>query len=209
MYLCCFNPPDARPPWFQSHESTLRLLALILNPSLTPLALINESPTFLEGEKGFGWGPVHSIPDENSNWGDFAAGCVDMLWHGMVWHGCMCVGVGVLELAKSCPSPHGASKASLHTPFLTNNRTLSSYLLSTFRSNNFYQFLILLLLFHPTILNWKNMLVEWMFLWFYTPWWLKGPWVGNILQWINSWPDKLQTDCLTKSLAEHIPSWSI
>ena len=114
---------------------------------VNPLALFNESPTFSEAEKGLGWGPVHSIPDENSNWGDFAAGCVDMLWHGMVWHGCMCVGVGVLELAKSCPSPHGASKAFLHTPFLTNNRTSSSYLLSTIRSNDFYQFLILLLLF--------------------------------------------------------------
>ena len=43
--------------------------------------------------------------------------CVSM---GMVW--CGCVGVRMLELAKPCPSPHAASKASLLAPFLTNHR---------------------------------------------------------------------------------------
>ena len=117
-----------------------------------PLALINESPAFSDGEKGFGWGPVHSLPDENGNWGDFAAAQRAVgVWvrgYGMVWYGCMCVGVGVLELAKPCPSPHGARKASLLAPFLTNHRTLSSYLLSIFGSDLiFIGFLILLFLF--------------------------------------------------------------
>ena len=42
--------------------------------------------------------------------------------HGMAW-----VCVWVLEPAKPCPSPPGASKASLFAPFLTNQRKLVSF----------------------------------------------------------------------------------
>ena len=81
---------------------------------VNPLDLIHKSPTLSAGEKGFGWGMLHSIADEKSNWGDFAAAR-----HGM--------GVWVLEPAKPCPSPPGASKASLFAPFLTNQRKLVSF----------------------------------------------------------------------------------
>ena len=51
---------------------------------VNPLDLIHKSPTLSAGEKGFGWGMLHSIADEKSNWGDFAAAR-----HGMG----VCVGV--------------------------------------------------------------------------------------------------------------------